>query len=204
MKSIGFSHFVALSPNHLALVTPDGRHWSRAELMDEYRRLGRHPSQRLATAAGSSAEYLALLLVGQDNASKAIQNSATEQSYPTPARHPRLPLGINPDSDNTLYIGISLEQPGASVWALSALDRGCPLIITNEWKVEQFFRAVQQYQVTGCYLSSEQMAEITASSVTHSGQYELSSLRDLLVDGKTVPAPPNWPAPTTQAKIDYS
>jgi hypothetical protein len=108
MQAIGFRHFAKQSPNHLALAAPDGRHWSRGELLAECDRLvmnqsGSSPRQHASTGASlpNSAGLVAIAL--------AFQIESPEQSMIDPpqalekARARMLPLGIQPDTLNVHY-----------------------------------------------------------------------------------------------------
>jgi long-chain acyl-CoA synthetase len=64
-----FEYYARQAPNHLALAAPDGRHWSRVELLAESRRiahglraLGMTPADRVVAMLPNCAEFIALAL----------------------------------------------------------------------------------------------------------------------------------------------
>ncbi|WP_432470241.1 acyl-CoA synthetase [Amphritea sp. HPY] len=69
MKKLGFWNFAQENPQHLALVAPDGREWSRGELLEEcnkivhgLRQLGLEKGDTVAAMLPNCAEYIALHL----------------------------------------------------------------------------------------------------------------------------------------------
>ena len=69
MADLGFWNFAQKDPSKLALVAPDGREWTRGELLAECNRLvhglralGLEPGDSVAAVLPNSAEFIALYL----------------------------------------------------------------------------------------------------------------------------------------------
>ncbi len=93
MSSIGFWHFAQQAPGKLALAAPDGRHWSRGELLDECKRIvrdlhgqGLQPGDRVVTTLPNCAELIALSLAVSKIDCVLIAQQADKGTISKPSR----------------------------------------------------------------------------------------------------------------------
>ncbi|NCF16687.1 MAG: hypothetical protein GWP63_00470 [Haliea sp.] len=198
MQAIGFRHFAKQSPNHLALAAPDGRHWSRGELLAECDRLvmnqsGSSPRQHASTGASlpNSAGLVAIAL--------AFQIESPEQSMIDPpqalekARARMLPLGIQPDTLNVHYCVSPGSDTDSLDWALASLYFGHPVVLADEWNALHMLRDIERYRVTSLYLSEECAREFMCLTGDFCERYDTSSMRHLVVNGTIEHSKDNQP-----------
>ncbi len=187
MPSQGFGQYARLSPNHLAIAAPDGRHWSRGELWSECQRCaGRSISAARAQvknandAATSAVNLIAQALAVEACAQPAAVNELSKmlKAY----RHRMQALGIEPREDNVHYCVAPSGHGDSLTWVLASLHHGHAVVLAREWQPEQMLRAVQRYQVTTAYLDDRQARDLLSLDDDAFSGYDTSSLRQLIHD----------------------
>lgn len=186
MSTAGFNRLTRQAPNHLALVTGDGRHWTREELLAECLR----PQAATAVSCGgesagtlsppdSPGRQVAMNLAGSfapgDGGTVSDSADILGQAAKLMAR-----LDLAPEGDNVLYLGAGLDAPGSLQLALCALHWGHPLIIAGTWQLEQFLQAVAQYRVSYCFLSRDQYQQYLEHADTTPDSPARASLQEVL------------------------
>ena len=189
MITVGFNRLTRQSPNHLALVTGDGRHWTREELLAQCLQL-----QAYGVAAGgaatdgtlpspqSSGRWVALNLastLARGDGESAINSPDILDAAVTLVGK----LGLAPGNGNVHYLGADLDSPAALQLALCALHCGHPLIVAGAWQLDHFLQAVAQYRVSYCYLSSEQHQQLLSLANETRQSPSLASLQVVLHPG---------------------
>jgi acyl-coenzyme A synthetase/AMP-(fatty) acid ligase len=179
MHKHDFSYYARESPYRLALVEPDGRHWSRAELQQECDRLAaelRRPATtsrvRMAGRRPNSANAIALALAARESGDSVLT-----------------PFGISPEQENVHYCGLSLADPGARAWAIDSLHHGHAVILVDRWTPEGMLRDIDRYRVTTSYLAPEQYMQLLSLPPVVRSAYTTSSIRHIICPDGPCPQP---------------
>jgi len=134
MLNQDFAHYARRSPNHLALVAADGRHWSRGELQLECEQLthglvqqGLVPGDRVVLALPNCAEFAALALALERTGCEidaidvtdpaATQDKAAWQGL----QAPRLLLGHERFAELAIAIKSTLGLPRRQSYSLGTI-----------------------------------------------------------------------------------
>ena len=187
MQTHDFSYYARESPYRLALVEPDGRHWSRAELQQECNRFAgelKRPTPasrgRLAGSLPNNAHTIALALAERKSGDSVLT-----------------PFGISPEQENVHYCGLSLADPGARTWAIGSLHHGHAVILVDRWTPEGMLRDIARYRVTTSYMVPEQFMQLLNLPPGLRAAYATSSIRHIICPD--VPCPP----PLEQAMTEW-
>jgi hypothetical protein len=183
MQAPGFSYYALRSPNQLALATPDGRHWSRGELLEECRRLAGAPTARDKAGADNPADDAtrltrALAFESRVSGSVADLPSAALADYGKKMRA----LPISTGDHNVLYCVAPVDGGDKLTWALAALHHGHALVVAGEWRPQHMLRAMERYRVTTAFLDEHQAKDLLRMEEEARGACDTSSLRYLIVD----------------------
>lgn len=189
MEAVGFRHFARLSPNRLALATPDGRHWSRGELWAECERLihirpahAREPAISVPNCAGLIAGSLAF----------EFDSVATDALDPPlaieKARRLMEPFGIQPGQDNVHYCVLPLEGEEKLAWALASLHFGHSVVLADHWDANNMLQDIEHYRITTSCLTPAQADDLLLLSEQAPCLYDTASMQQLIPIGKPYPS----------------
>lgn len=98
----------------------------------------------------------------------------------------KLPAAVDPDipmfeiaQGGCMLIPGPLYHNGPFLWAMQALFRGCPVVVTTRFDAEETLRLIEVHKVDVVYTVPTMMRRIWALPEETRGRYDLSSLRAL-------------------------